>query len=61
MAYSREAHDLMEATLKVLIERQKTTGVNAYAYMTGLLMVNISLTDAKRIAKLVLEDEKEGK
>lgn len=59
MAYNRQAHDLMEATLKVLIERQKETGVNAYAYMTGLLMPNISLTDAQRLAKLVLE--KEGK
>jgi hypothetical protein len=59
MAYNRQAHDLMESTLQVLIARQKETGVNAYAYMTGLLMPNISLTDAQRLAKLVLE--KEGK
>ena len=61
MAYNRQAHELMEATLQVLRARQKETGVDAYAYMTGLLMPNIPLTDAKRIAKLVLDDEKEGK
>lgn len=61
MAYNRQAHELMESTLQVLRARQKVNGVDAYAYMTGLLMPNISLTDAKRIAKLVLDDEKEGK
>lgn len=57
MAYNSQAHDLMEATLQVLLSRQKATGVNAYAYMTGLLMPNIALVDAKRLAKMVLEKD----
>jgi hypothetical protein len=61
MAYSPQAHNLMESILQVLKARQKVTGVDAYAYMTGLMMPNISLTDAHRLAKLVLDDEKEGK
>jgi hypothetical protein len=61
MAYNRQAHDLMESILQVLKARQKVNGVDAYAYITGLMMPNISLTDAQRLAKLVLDDEKEGK
>tara|TARA_R110001606_G_C15153556_1_gene626095 strand:+ start:354 stop:527 length:174 start_codon:yes stop_codon:yes gene_type:complete len=49
MAYSRESHELIEATLKSMI---KEYGGNlAYAKMVGYLMVNVPLEDAKRIAK----------
>lgn len=61
MTYNRQAHELLESTLQVLRARQKETGVDAYAYMTGLLMPNVNLTDAKRIAKLVLKEAEEKK
>ena len=49
MAYSREAHELLEATLQKMV---KEYGGNlAYAKMVGYLMVNVPLADAKRIAK----------
>jgi hypothetical protein len=53
MAYSREAHDLLEETFKVL----QTKTNYPYPRMVGYLMVNVGLTDAKRIAKLVEEME----
>jgi hypothetical protein len=53
MAYNREAHELLEATFKVL--QAKTD--YAYPRMVGYLMPNVSLADAKRIAEIVLEWE----
>lgn len=55
MAYSRESHELIEATLKAMIKEYG--GNRAYAKMVGYLMVNVPLEDAKRIAKH--ENEKE--
>lgn len=52
MAYSREAHELLEATLQKLIDQK---GSMAYPAMVGYLMVNVPLEDAKRIAKHVSE------
>jgi hypothetical protein len=57
MAYSPQAHNLMESILQVLKARQKVTGVDAYAYMTGLLMPNIDLATAIRITNMILEME----
>jgi hypothetical protein len=53
MAYNREAHELLEAAFKVL----KTKKSEPYAYMVGLLIPNVGLTDAQRIAKMILEME----
>jgi hypothetical protein len=53
MAYSREAHELLDETLKVL----QTKTNYAYPRMVGMLMPNVSLEDAKRIAKIVEEWE----
>ena len=53
MAYSREAHDLLDSALEVL----KTKTKYAYPRMVGMLMVNVNLTDAKRIAKIIEEME----
>ena len=49
MAYNREAHELIEATFKVL----QTKTDYAYPRMVGYLMPNVSLEDAKRIAEIV--------
>jgi hypothetical protein len=54
MAYSREAHELLESALKVLKTKK---GSLAHSYMLGLLMPNVGLTDAQRIAKMILEME----
>jgi hypothetical protein len=56
MYYNREAHQLLEDTLKVLQTKRK----HAYPYMVGLLMPNVPLTEAKRIAKIVEEMESEN-
>jgi hypothetical protein len=53
MTYNREAHELLEATFKVL--QAKTD--YAYPRMVGYLMPHVSLADAKRIAEIVLEWE----
>jgi hypothetical protein len=53
MTYNREAHDLIEATFKVL----QTKTNYAYPRMVGYLMPSVSLEDAKRIAKIVEEWE----
>jgi hypothetical protein len=53
MAYSREAHELLDQTLEVL----KTKTNYAYPRMVGYLMVNVDLPTAQRIAKLVEEME----
>ena len=58
MTYSREAHDLIEQAFQEL-KTKKSNGV-AYAYMLGLLMPNVSLTNAKRIAKMISEMEVEN-
>jgi hypothetical protein len=57
MAYNKEAHDLLESALKVL---QNKKGKYAHSYMLGLLMPNVNLTDATRIAKMILEMEVEN-
>ena len=54
MTYSREAHELLDQTLEVL---KAEKGSLAYAYMVGLLMPNVSLPDAIRIAEMVSERE----
>ena len=54
MAYNREAHELIEATLQKMIATEPET---AYARMVGYLMPNVNLTDAKMIARLVEEKE----
>ena len=53
MAYSKEAHDLLDQTLEVL----KTKVDYPYARMVGYLIPNVDLETAKRIAKIVEEME----
>ncbi len=53
MAYSREAHELLDEAFEVL----KTKVQFPYAYMTGMLLPNVPLTEAKRIAKIIEEME----
>jgi len=53
MAYNREAHELLEATFKVL----KTKTNYPYPRMVGYLMPNVDLETAQRIAKIVEEME----
>ena len=53
MSYSREAHDLLEEAFEVL----KTKTKYPYPRMVGMLIVNVNLTDAKRIAKMISEME----
>ncbi len=50
MAYNRQAHELLEQTLKVLLAEDRDLG---YAKMVGYLIVNVGLDDAIRIAKIV--------
>jgi hypothetical protein len=57
MAYNKDAHDLLESALKVLKNKK---GALAHSYMLGLLMPNVNLTDATRIAKMILEMEVEN-
>ena len=52
--YSKEAHDLLEVTLEALKLKE---GKYAHSYMLGLLMPNIDLPTAQRIAKMVSEME----
>jgi hypothetical protein len=54
MAYSKEAHDLLDSALEVLKTKK---GRYAHSYMLGLLMPNIDLTTAQRITKMILEME----
>jgi hypothetical protein len=54
MTYSKEAHDLLDSALEVLKTKK---GKYAHSYMLGLLMPNVNLTDATRIAKMILEME----
>ena len=54
MTYSREAHDLLDSALEVLKTKK---GQYAHSYMLGLLMPNIDLPTAQRIAKMILEME----
>lgn len=55
MAYNREAYDLIEKAFQEL--KTKKSNSVAYAYMLGLLMPNVGLEDAKRIAKMISEME----
>lgn len=54
MAYNKDAHDLLESAFKVLKNKK---GDTAWAYMVGLLMPNVGMEDAQRIAKIILEME----
>ena len=53
MAYNRQAHELLEEAFQEL----KTKSKYPWPFMVGLLMPNVNLTDAKRIAKLISEME----
>ena len=53
MAYNREAHELLEEAFQEL----KTKSKYPWPFMVGLLMPNVNLTDAKRIAKVIEEWE----
>jgi hypothetical protein len=53
MTYSKEAHELLDQTLEVL----KTKVDYPYARLLGMLMPNIDLPTAQRIAKMVEEME----
>jgi hypothetical protein len=55
MSYSREAHEILEATLQTLLTRK---GAMAYPTMVGYLMVNVALEDAQRISEMVTTDER---
>jgi hypothetical protein len=55
MSYNREAHELLESAFKVL--KHKKGYDIAYAYMVGLLMPNVAMPDAVRIAKMISEME----
>ena len=50
MNYSRESHELIEATLQDMVRKYGSD--TAYAKMVGYLMVNVPLDSAKRIAEL---------
>jgi hypothetical protein len=52
--YSKEAHDLLDSALEVLKGKK---GKYAHSYMLGLLMPNIDLATAIRIANMILEME----
>ena len=54
MTYSKEAHDLLDSALEVLKGKK---GKYAHSYMLGLLMPNIDLATAIRIANMILEME----
>ena len=53
MAYSKEAHDLLDSALEVL--KSKTN--YPYARMVGYLIPNVDLPTAQKIAKMILEME----
>ena len=55
--YSKEAHDLLDSALEVLKIKK---GRYAHSYMLGLLMPNVGLEDAQRIAKMILEMESDN-
>ena len=55
MAYSKESHELLEKAFQVL----KTKVDYPYARMVGLLIPNVPLSEAKRIAKMIEEMEGE--
>ena len=55
MAYSKEAHELLNEAFDVL----QTKTNHPYPFMVGMLMPNVNLTDAKRIAKIIEEMESE--
>ena len=57
MTYSKEAHDLLDSALEVLKTKK---GKYAHSYMLGMLMPNIDLPTAQRIAKMILEMESEN-
>jgi hypothetical protein len=55
MAYNRQAHELLEGAFQVL----KTKKSEPYAYMLGLLIPNVGLTDARRIAEMIFAMDSE--
>lgn len=50
MAYSKTAHDLLDSTLKVMVNEMGQD--TAFATMLGYLLPNIDLETAIRISKL---------
>lgn len=55
MTYSRESHELLEATLTKMVAKYGQS--TAYAKMVGYLIVNVPLAESRRIAEH--ENEKE--
>ena len=55
MAYNRQAHELLESAFEVLKDKKN----EPYAYMLGLLIPNVGLEDAERIAKMILAMDSE--
>jgi hypothetical protein len=53
MAYNREAHELLNEAMDLLIAK----ALHPYPRMVGYLMPNVSLEDAKRIFEMVSEWE----
>lgn len=56
MTYSRESHELLEATLTQMVAKYGQS--TAYAKMLGYLIVNVPLAESRRIAEH--ENEKVG-
>jgi hypothetical protein len=56
MTYSRESHELLEATLTQMVAKYGQS--TAYAKMLGYLIVNVPLEESRRIAEH--ENEKVG-
>jgi hypothetical protein len=56
MAYSREAHELLESALQELKAKHKYP----WPYFVGMLMPNVPLVEAKRIAKMISEMENQN-
>ena len=55
MAYSRESHELLEATLTQMVAKYGQS--TAFARMLGYLMVNVPLEESRRIAEHESERE----
>lgn len=57
MAYSREAHELLDASLEILKTKK---GKFAWPYMVGLLMPTVNFEDAQRIAEIINDLEEDN-
>lgn len=49
MTYSRESHELLEATLTQMVAKYGQS--TAYAKMLGYLIVNVPLEESRRISE----------